>query len=276
MGAQQPVPGAGRRPRTDEVPHAYAAVHAGSPPPAVEGLEGASRPFAVAHGALALFASRVPAAFFAAGTGRAADAGWAARQAARHHEVCRALAFRALPLAFGAVLFGEGARRQWHGARAQTLEGVLVRAEGCAEWTVVPRDDTARLDAYLHRADADVAGLHAAAAQAGPAARALLQRRLALARAGAAARPRRGRAAGGAGAARAGGDGGARGRRRPGPHRAAAGNRHRRDAPPPRQAGARARREKPQARPQRPLAAPYGFARKAPGDAGRDLEGAAR
>lgn len=172
-----------------EVLYAYAALRAGSPLPPLEGLEGASLPFAVVHGALAVVASSAPAAFFAEG-GPVAQADWVARQAMRHHGVCRALALRALPLAFGAVFSGEGALRRWMAERAGQLEAALDRAEGCAEWTVLLREDGPRLDAFLERADDGLCALRGAAEAAGPGTRFLLERRLAKAREAARARLR--------------------------------------------------------------------------------------
>ncbi len=160
--------------------HAYAVLRAGAPLPAVEGIEDGLLPFAVSHGARALVVSRV----------RACGPTQLAQRHRAHHALCRALAFRSLPLAFGIGFSGGGALRQWFGARARRLAATLDRAEGCAESRVLVRKDPGRLDAYLDRAELGVAALRATTGRAEPGRRRMLERCLAEARAAARARLR--------------------------------------------------------------------------------------
>ncbi len=172
--------------------YAYAVLPAAFDPAEANGLdaaglEGAGPPALVREGAVAALASPVPAAWFAEG-GPVGDPEWVSRQALRHHAVCGALAGHALPLAFGGVFSGEAPLRLWLAERAAPLALALARAEGCAEWTLLLREDAPRLEAWLAAHDAELAQLSAAAGAAGPGTRFLLERRLARARDGARAR----------------------------------------------------------------------------------------
>jgi hypothetical protein len=167
--------------------YAYAALPAGSAIPGQPGLEGAGELALVTEGAVAALVSPVPAAWFAEG-GLASDPEWVSRQALRHHAVCGALAGMALPLAFGAVFSSEAPLRLWLAERAGPLATALARAEGCAEWTLLLREDTPRLEAWLDAHDTELARLSGAAAAAGPGTRFLLERRLERARGEARAR----------------------------------------------------------------------------------------
>jgi len=167
--------------------YAYAALPAGADAPSMPGLDGAGPLALVREGGVAALVSAVPAAWFAEG-GAAADPEWVSAQALRHHDVCGALAGRALPLAFGAVFSSEVPLRVWLAERAAALSEALARCAGCAEWTLLLREDTPTLEAWLAANDAELARLQAAAGRAGPGTRFLLERRLERAREGARAR----------------------------------------------------------------------------------------
>lgn len=161
--------------------YAYAILAAPAAAPDMPGLEGAGPLALVTEGAVAALVSAVPHAWFAEG-GPASDPEWVARQARRHHAMCRALAGMALPLGFGAVFDSDARLRLWLAERAAPLAASLDRARGCVEWTLLLREDAARLADWLAAHDAGLARLAAAAAEAGPGTRFLLEWRLERAR----------------------------------------------------------------------------------------------
>lgn len=155
--------------------HAYAVLPAGVPVPDTPGMDGAGPLALVTEGAVAALVSPVTADWFAE-SGLASDPEWVSRQALRHHAVCGALAGMALPLAFGAVFSCEAPLRLWLAEREGPLATSLTRAQGCAEWTLLLREDAPRLEAWLAAHDAEFARLGGAAAVADPATRFLLER----------------------------------------------------------------------------------------------------
>lgn len=167
--------------------YAYAVLPATATLPPARGLAGAGPLLLVREGAVAALVSPVPAAWFAEG-GPSGDADWVSGQALRHHALCGALAGQALPLAFGAVFSTEVPLRVWLAERGAALVAALDQAAGCAEWTLLLREDAPRLEAWLATHDAELARMSAAAEAAGPGTRFLLERRLERARAEARAR----------------------------------------------------------------------------------------
>lgn len=161
--------------------YAYAVLTAPATVPDMPGLEGAGPLALVTEGAVAALVSAVPHAWFAEG-GSASHPEWVSRQAWRHHAVCGALAGMALPLTFGAVFASDARLRLWLAERAAPLATSVARARGCVEWTLLLREDAARLAAWLATHDAVLVRLATAAAEARPDTRVLLEWRLARAR----------------------------------------------------------------------------------------------
>lgn len=160
--------------------YAYAVLAAPAAIPDMPGLEQAGPLTLTTEGAAAALVSAVPP-WLAEGR-QASDADWVSRQAQRHHAVCRALAGMALPLAFGTVFASDARLRLWLAERAAPLATSLACARGCAEWTLLLREDASRLASWLTTHDAGLARLATAAAEAGPDTRFRLERRLERAR----------------------------------------------------------------------------------------------